>query len=225
VLCEGALEEIHDRLREVVAAVCLAGLVPLVIGGGHDITYPVVGGAALVHGALGALNVDAHLDVRPPNPLRNSGTSFRMAVDEGLVEGARLVELGVQEFANAQAHVGWVREQGGDVVPLEETRRVGMERAVAVALYRASSNGAAPLYATLDMDAVSAADAPGVSAPMPDGISPADLLAAARAIGSHPRTVALDIAELNPAFDIDGRTARLAARAALAFISAVAGRE
>jgi len=220
VRCEGTLEEVHARLHEVVAAVCGAGRLPVVIGGGHDITYPVIAGAASVHGALGALNVDAHLDVRPPSPHRNSGTSFRMAVDEGLVAGARFVELGVQEFANARAHVHWVRERGGEVVSLEEVRRVGIDAAVGAALERASAEGTAPLYATLDMDAVCAAAAPGVSAPMPDGLSAADLLGSARAIGRHPQVVAFDVAELNPGFDVDGRTARLAARAAMAFMAA-----
>ena len=217
--CYGDLEEIHGRLEEVTAEICRLGMVPLVLGGGHDITYAAAGGAHAVHGGLGMFNFDAHLDVRPPAPLRNSGTSFRMLIDGGKVLPQRFVEFGIQPFANARAHVEWLTDAGGAIRTLDLIRRVGLADALNAAL-RIVGPGGLPFYGTLDIDGVRSADAPGVSAPMPDGFAACDLLATASALGGNPDCVALDIVEVNPAFDIDNRTAKLAAHAVARFLSA-----
>ena len=67
--------------------------------------------------------------------------------------------------------------------------------------------------------------APGVSATMPDGFTAAELLAAARALGADRSVAALDIVEVNPRFDRDNLTAKLAAHAAIRFVAGVLGRE
>lgn len=219
--CEGDLEEIHGRLKEVIAVICGAGLIPLVLGGGHDITYAAASGVHARYGTLGMINFDAHLDVRPPIPQRNSGTSFRMLIEEEKLNPECFVEFGIQPFANAQSHVEWLRRRGGTIQTLDRIRSVGFADALESGMQTALSGGR-PLYGTLDIDGVRAADAPGVSATMPDGFAAADLLAAARALGENPNCVALDIVEVNPLFDIDNRTAKLAAHAAARFILAKA---
>lgn len=216
--CYGDLEEIHGRLQEVVEGVCRQGLIPLVLGGGHDITYAAASGVHAVHGKLGMLNFDAHLDVRLPFPHRHSGTSFRMLIEEEKMEPSRFVEFGIQPFANAKSHADWLTDGGGTIRTLDLIRRVGLPDALHSAL-RVVSSGTHPFYGTLDIDGVCAADAPGVSATMPDGFAAQDLLAVAAALGSEPSCVALDIAEVNPTFDVDNRTAKLAAHAVLRFVS------
>ncbi len=207
----GELEDIHGRIEEVVEWVCRAGVIPIVLGGGHDITYPSARGAAAAHGTLGAVNFDAHLDVRPAVPERNSGTSFRMLIDEGIVRADSCVEFGIQSFANAAGHVQWFTGHGGKIISLNEIRERGFGPALREAIEYAGSK-VRSIYATLDIDGVRAADAPGVSAVMPDGFTANEFLQTARAIGSNPRVVAVDIAEMNPRYDIDNRTAKLAAR-------------
>ncbi len=221
---DGELEEIHKRLTEVVRHICSAGLIPLVLGGGHDITYASAAGVHAVHGRLGMVNLDAHLDVRSPIPMRNSGTSFRMLIEEGRVVPGSFVEFGVQSFVNAESHVRWLREQGGHLMPLSQIRSLGFGSAVASALDRAGS-GADATYATLDIDGVRASDAPGVSATMPDGFSAGELLEAARTLGCRPSVQALDIVEVNPRFDRDNSTAKLAAHAIMHFLAGVASRQ
>ncbi len=223
IRCDGGLEEIHERLATVTAAICRAGLLPLVLGGGHDITYASACGVHQVHGQLGAFNFDAHLDVRPPIPLRNSGTSFRMLIDEGKLAPESFVEFGIQSFANAESHVRWLHDAGGTIMTLGEIRELGYDQALARAL-AIGSPLSSPLYATLDIDGVRAAEAPGVSATMPDGFSSTELLAAARRLGRRSSTVALDIAEMNPRFDRDNITAKLAAHAAMQFVMGVVER-
>lgn len=214
---DGELEEIHERLAEVVALLCRAGLIPLVLGGGHDTTYAAASGAYAAHGPLGMINLDAHLDVRPPNPLRNSGTSFRMLIEEGKLAPESFVEFGIQSFANAAAHAEWLTGMGGRIMTLDGIRERGFTESLRTA-YEIASAGVTRCYGTLDIDGVRGAEAPGVSAVMPDGFSAAHLLATARLLGSRPAIAALDIVEMNPRFDIDDITAKLAAHAALRFV-------
>jgi formimidoylglutamase len=220
----GELEEIHDRLATVVAEVCEAGLIPLVLGGGHDTTYGAASGVAAAHGPLGIVNLDAHLDVRSPNPLRNSGTSFRMLIEEGKLRPEYFVELGIQGFVNSAEHVRWVLDHGAQIITLDEIRESGFAEMLATAYLNATPSSE-KVYATLDMDSVRAADAPGVSATMPDGLSAAQLLLAARMFGRRPYTVALDLVEVNPAYDRDNCTAKLAAHAVMRFLAGVYDRD
>jgi formiminoglutamase len=214
IRCDGELEEIHDRLTEAVREVCEAGLIPIVLGGGHDITYAAASGVHAAHGPLGLLNFDAHLDVRPPVPERNSGTSFRMLIDEGKLLPGNFVEFGIQSFANAEAHVRWLLEKGGRIITLDEVRARGFTTSLGTA-YLIAGSGVAHVYGTLDIDGVSAASAPGVSAAMPDGFSASELLATARLLGRRSSTAALDIVEVNPRYDRDNITAKLAAHAVM----------
>lgn len=216
----GNLEQIHTRLEGVTAQVCAHGMVPLIFGGGHDITYAGVSGAYRHFQQLGAFNFDAHLDVRPPSPARNSGTSFRMLIDQEKINPARFIEFGIQPFSNARCHIEWLEGAGGRIRTLDTIRRSGIEPSLTAAL-RVCSAGREPYYGTLDLDAVEAGSAPGVSATMPDGFSAADLLYTATELGKDSNCIALDIAELNPAFDVDNRTAKLAAHAAARFITGV----
>ena len=224
VHCGGDLEQIHERVSEVVCQVRRAGVIPVVLGGGHDTTYASATGVASVTGALGMINVDAHLDLRPPNPLRNSGTSFRMLIEEGSLEAERFVEFGIQGYVNAAAHAEWLRALGGHIVPLEQIRSGAFSSHFSTALQTATTGGS-PLYGTLDIDGVRSAEAPGVSAPLPDGFSGAELLEIASMLGRQPEIVALDIVEVNPRFDRDGATARLAAHAIVRFVAGVAARQ
>ena len=82
----------------------------------------------------------------------------------------------------------------------------------------------AAIMATLDLDAVEAASAPGVSAPSPAGLPVESWLAAAERLGGDPRVVSLDLVELCPPHDADGRTARLAALTVWRFLRGWSGR-
>lgn len=221
--CGGELEEIHDRLENVIADICGAGAIPIVIGGGHDITYAAASGVYRAFGELGAVNLDAHLDVRPPVPERNSGTSFRMLIEEKKLMGERFVEYGIQPHVASRAHVDWLKKQGGRIVSLEQIGRDGFDGTFREALGIATAGGR-PTYGTLDIDGVRAADAPGVSATSPDGLTARNFLDAAAMLGADPNCVALDIAEVNPTYDTDGRTAKLAAHAIVRFVVRVLGR-
>src|SRR5690606_2974197 len=93
-----ALAETHRRALECVRALHALGLSVVAVGGGHDLTLPAVTALALHEGrALGGVNVDAHLDVRPRI---GSGMPFRRLIEAGHLIGERFVEVGLGRFVN-----------------------------------------------------------------------------------------------------------------------------
>lgn len=201
------LEATHARHRATVARVIGDGKRLITLGGGNDLAYPDVAGLADAAAPVLAINVDAHYDVRADRP-RNSGTPYRQLLDEGHVAPRAFAVLGAQPFANAPAYTAYLAERGAQVVSLREARLRGLV-AAARGLLADSHEGA--VFWGLDMDVVNAAEAPGVSAPNALGMSGHELCALAELAGADPRTRLVELSEVNPRYDIDDRTARLAA--------------
>jgi formiminoglutamase len=216
----GGIEELHAALEEAAAAALAQGATVVLLGGGHDGAYASHSALlSTVPGAVAAINVDAHLDVRPlRDGLITSGTPFRR-ISERWGERYALTELGVQPQHNAGAHREWAIARGCKLLSLEEVRG-----RVSAAFAEALQAPADAVAVSLDLDAVQASFAPGVSAPCPDGLTAADLHACARLAGQDPRVRVLDVMELAPPLDHDGRTARLGAAAIWHFLAGLASR-
>lgn len=215
VSCEGdALERAQAEYGEVVAASISAGGVPIGLGGGHEIALASYLGldAAVAPGeSVGILNFDAHFDLRGGDRA-TSGTPFRQILEHAAASGRRAeyLCLGVSRFANTAALFDRARALG---VRWVEDESCSAERWPALCDDIAALAGRVDhLYLTVCLDVFPSAAAPGVSAPAALGVAPAlveRLLEAAVATG---KLRVADVAELNPRHDIDGRTARLAAR-------------
>lgn len=203
------LEATHARHRATVRQIMADGKRLITVGGGNDLAYPDVAGLADAAAPVFAINVDAHYDVRADTP-RNSGTPYRQLLDEAHVAPDRLCIIGTQPFANSPAYTRYLADLGVRAVSLREARMRGLA-ATARGLIHDAHGG--PVFWGLDMDVVNAAEAPGVSAPNPLGMSGAELCELAELAGADPRTRLVELSELNPAFDIDQRTCRLAATA------------
>lgn len=222
------LEEIHQRQQEVVGYLVGEGVLPVTLGGGHDIAYPDIAGFGHVHRKFGVINLDPHTDVRPliNGTMPHSGSPFRQMLDDKnlhIPPGA-FVEFGIQRFAVAQAHAEYLVEHGMHIMWYHEIRRQGFRSALHTALEKATGNNSWPLFISFDMDSVRSADAPGVSATAPIGFTGDELCEAAEFFGASPLTTMIDLAEVNPAFDVDGRTAKLAALMLMHFLAGVAER-
>lgn len=216
---QDTLEDTHAAHEKAVAQLLAHGKRVIVLGGGNDISYPDC--AALCRGAgdVLAFNIDAHFDVRP-DAERNSGTPYRQLLEEKLLVPQRLFELGSQTFCNAAAHAQYLKEKRVNVIPLAALRAKGAARVVRRALREAEK--ASAVFWGFDLDVVNASEAPGVSAPNPLGLSGAELCELARLAGTEPRTRIVEFSEMNPAFDVDGRTARLAAAAIWHYLAGLA---
>jgi formiminoglutamase len=204
VALSGDVAADQDALGAVVRAVLDKGVFPIVLGGGHETTFGHFLGHANRGTTVDILNWDAHPDVRPlKDGQPHSGSPFRQALEHPSGSAGRYQVVGLQPHAAAAEHVRWVRERGGRTFWMHDVTRPTI-----VALY---DQLARATMVSFDLDAVDQAFAPGVSAPATGGLTPELWLLAARAAGRNPHVLSADIVELNPAFDRDQQTARLAA--------------
>lgn len=223
-----ALNATHERVTEALRAVHALGLVPVCIGGGHDMTFPTVRALSRhIGGPVGGINVDPHLDVRDTP---GSGMPFRALIEGGHLDPRRYTTLGVGPFANLREHVEYLRSRGGHLAGIDDlTLRPAV---INEAFMRAA--GAGPAFMSVDLDSIDGASAPGVSAVNPQGLTVGQVCALARRAGASPAIRHFDIMELSPPNDDPpwnspsnqpvGRTARIAALVFLSFLSGFAER-
>ena len=197
-----SIEQTHGRVTEAVAAALDLGMVPIGIGGGHDLTFPFVRAVAAAAWPLAGVYLDAHLDVREET---GSGMPFRRLVEGGFVRG--LAVHGLDRFATRADHLAWFESHGG-VVAGSDTP--------------AWPSG--PCFLSIDLDVLDQSVAPGVSAMNPAGWSAGHACAWARSAGRNPDVRCIDIMELCPRHDEAGKTARVAARLCLEFLAGFAER-
>lgn len=215
-LIQPTLEETHDLHRQIVRQIIEDGKTLIVLGGGNDISYPDCSGLAQAAGNVLAFNIDSHYDVRA-DAVRNSGTPYRQLLEEGFIQPARFYEMCNQPFANSPVYTRYLQDKGAHRVPLQEARSRGIRQTFEQILQHENPSA---IFWGLDMDVVGAADAPGVSAPNPGGLTGSEVCEIAHIAGTYPHSRLLEITEVNPNFDIDQRTCRLAAVVMYTFLSA-----
>lgn len=224
---EKSVEQTHLRLTAAVGAIIDLGAIPIVLGGGHDLTFGGVRALAQrTEGTVGGWTLDAHFDVREAvNGIPTSGTPFRNILENlGNVPGDHFVEIGGNGLVNAKEHFDYLIGKRARIFSLSETRRKGIGAVIEKTL-QIAGHGAEKVFCSIDIDSVAQAFAPGVSAPSPDGFTPEEVSLAAYLAGLDPKVAYFDIMELNPVFDQEGRTARLAAALILHFLAGLAKRE
>lgn len=193
------------------------------LGGDNAITRPLVTGLLGPDlERVGLLTLDAHHDVRPLTDGPRNGSPVRGLLADGL-PGRNVVQLGIGSFANSAAHAAWCADHGISALTAEQVRYIGATKAVAQALDVLAGHCEA-IYVDLDVDVLDVAFAPACPGARPGGLTPGELLAAARLAGAHPTVVAVDMVEVDAAADHDGRTVMATAMALLAFAAGVAVR-
>ncbi|WP_044001695.1 arginase family protein [Hymenobacter swuensis] len=193
----------------------------VVLGGSHDGTYSTVRGLRDATGSqsVGGINLDAHADVKD-RPLISSGTSFGRLLREGVLAGERFTEIGLHSNLNTWEDIDFLHQQQARLVPLAHVQQDGMPEYMTRALRHATAAG--PAFVSFDMDSCAEAYAPAVSAPSADGLTPRQAAQAAFMAGKEPEVLLFELMELNPLFDRDNQTARLAATILTAYLTGVA---
>jgi formiminoglutamase len=202
VAASGVLEADQERLAAQIAEHLERDVFVVVLGGGHETAYGHFLGYVRAGRQVSILNWDAHPDVRElKHGLGHSGSPFRQALlhPSKLCRGYEVAGLLPQ--STAAAHLAFIAERRGRAVWRDE---LTPERIAA--LYETG-----PTMVTFDIDAVDQSQAPGVSAPASGGMSSDLWLAAAAAAGKSLQVKSCELVELNPNYDRDGQTARLAA--------------
>ena len=209
------LEAAQAALGARIAGQLQRGLVPITLGGGHEVAFASFTGLATQladrGGAprIGVVNFDAHFDLRRADR-PNSGTPFLQIADdcEQRCWPFRYCCLGVSRYANTRALFERARQL--DTVWMHDEDMDAAEPAAgALAGFVAEVDH---VYLTICLDALPAAVAPGVSSPAPRGVGLAVIEPLVDAVIASGKLRLADIAEMNPRYDIDHRTAAVAAR-------------
>ncbi len=211
ITCEGEnLEEAQNNLAKSVSKVLLKNGRSVVLGGGHEVTYAHYLGVktAFPEQKIGIINIDAHFDNRE---LENgvgpsSGTGFWQIAQEGPIHS---LHIGIQRNSNTLKLFDTAHQYGMKYILADE---IFFENLPSV--YKRINDlteSVDYLYLTICMDVFNASIAPGVSASAYNGIfADATFMHLYRHILKSEKLLALDVAEVNPLYDIQDRTARLA---------------
>ena len=197
----GRVETFFRDLRE-------RGVVPLAAGGDHLVSLPILRG--LAREPLGMVHFDAHTDTWDRyygNERFTHGTPFRRAIEEGLLDPRRVIQIGIRGTVFDFADLEWGRAQGVRVVPIDEWRELGPERTLDEVR---RVLGAGPAYLSFDIDAIDPGFAPGTGTPEIGGLFPHEAQRMLRGL-SGLDLVGADLVEVSPPFDPSGQTALVGA--------------
>lgn len=201
----GNIEADQEMLGKIVAAYLEQGVVPIILGGGHETAFGHFLGYAKTGLKTAILNLDAHTDVRPlKNGEAHSGSPFRQAIEHASNCCETYLAAGLQPYSVAKSHLDYIDNEGGHYHFRDETNITTIS-----SLF--NMHESERLMVTFDMDAVDQAFAPGVSAPCANGLQPDLWLTAAYLAGRNEQVSSFDLSEVNPKFDRDGQTVKLAA--------------
>ncbi len=199
------LEKNQSLLGEAVARQIRSETVPIIIGGGHETSYGHFLGYVQADMDVAIVNIDAHTDVRPlKDGKAHSGSPFRQALKHSSGHCSSYSVFGLNPQTVARDHLEYITFREGTAMFTEETT----EGRVQAHLDKEQEEH---IMVTMDMDAVVQSAAPGVSAPSPCGMMPDLWLKLAFHFGKHPAVKSFDLCEVNPDYDRDDQTVRLAA--------------
>ena len=206
------LEDCQKALSKTVSTLISNKILPIAIGGGHDIAYANFNGIKeaiknVSNNKIGIINFDAHFDLRAVETQPNSGTPFNQILTEN--NDVAYFAIGIQQQSNpkelfeiaAQKRVSYI--SNFDCETFSKDLKSNLNAFIKEVDY---------LYITIDMDGFSSAYAPGVSAPSSLGFTPGFVYKVLGFLFQSKKVISCDIAELNPDFDMDDSTASLAAR-------------
>jgi guanidinopropionase len=196
-----SLELVEGFYRDIVAA----GTLPLTAGGDHLVTLPILRAAATGRRPLGLIQFDAHTDTYDEffGTRYNHGTPFRRAIEEGIVDPRRMVQIGLRGAISDAANYDFARAAGIRLIFIEELQARGFAEVMDEAR---SIVGTGPTYVTFDIDVIDPAFAPGTGTPEIGGISTFQAQELVRRLGGVD-IVGADVVEVSPPLDPSGITA------------------
>ena len=198
-----------QRVGAFYADLKAAGIMPLTAGGDHLITLPVMRGIAAPGQPLGMVHFDAHTDTWDRyfgGHEYTHGTPFRRAIEEGLLDPKRVIQIGIRGALYTPEDKDWGLEQGIRVIEIEEYFDLGPEK-VAAEARRVIGGG--PCYVSFDVDGLDPVYAPGTGTPEIGGYTTHDAQVMLRGLRGLD-IVGADVVEVSPPFDMSGNTALVA---------------
>jgi guanidinopropionase len=211
----GSLDEIaafYTRLHQ-------AGIVPVSCGGDHSVTLPIFRGIAK-HRPVGMVHFDAHCDTGDDylGSRFHHGAPFRRAVEEGLLDPKRTIQIGIRGSLNDPDQWKFSHDTGMRVVYMEEFYELGPKGVIAEAR-RVVGDG--PTYVSFDVDGLDPVYAPGTGTPEVGGFSTLEAMMMIRGLQGL-NLIGGDVVEVAPPFDQTGNTALVGATVMFEILCVVA---
>jgi len=206
--------EIANCITDHIRTILKADVKSLSIGGDHFLTYPILKAYAEKLGPVSLVHFDAHSDTwEPDGELMNHGTMFTHAVNEGLVDPGRSVQVGLRTWNDTDRgfnilNAPWVHENGTTATIERIVEIIGQHQA----------------YLTFDIDCLDPAFAPGTGTPVAGGLSSHQALTILRGLGDID-WLGMDIVEVAPAYDHAEITAIAAATIAYDWLCLLAAKK
>ncbi|MEZ5832320.1 MAG: agmatinase [Dongiaceae bacterium] len=197
------------RIERFYAKVHAAGALPLSAGGDHLITLPIFRAIAK-NRPIGMVHFDAHSDTNDRYFGDNKythGTPFRRAVEEGLLDPRRTVQIGIRGSIYAADDMAFAEGSGMRVIYMEEFTRLGPEKVIDTAR-RVAGDG--PTYISFDVDGLDPVFAPGTGTPEIGGMTTREAQEVVRGLRGL-NLIGGDVVEVAPPFDPSGNTALVGA--------------
>jgi agmatinase len=215
-----SIEKCYAAVEARIGAIADAGARPLVVGGDHSISLPILRALAKRHGPLGLVQFDAHIDTWDEyfGGKYFHGTPFRRAIEEGIVDGRRFIQVGIRGPMYGEDDLAFHREHGITMIDIDQVKAHGIP-SVVDEIRRVA---AGPVYMTFDIDAVDPAFAPGTGTPEVGGLTSHEAQLLVRGLAGLS-LVGGDVVEVAPPFDGPGQiTALLAANLMFEFLCLLA---
>ena len=216
-----SIEKCYEVVAERIGAIAGAGARPIVIGGDHSISLPILRALAKQHGPLALVQFDAHIDTWDEyfGGRYFHGTPFRRAIEEGLIDGKRFIQVGIRGPMYGEDDFDFHREHGITMIDIDQVKARGI--AWTIEQIRRVVTGTA--YMTFDIDSVDPAFAPGTGTPEVGGLTSHEAQQLVRGLAGLSFAGG-DIVEVAPPFDGPGQiTALLAANLMFEFLCVMAG--
>jgi guanidinobutyrase len=203
------LQKSMDIVTEAYDEIIEHGCVPLTMGGDHTIVLPILRAMRKKYGAVGVVHVDAHADVNDTmfGEKIAHGTPFRRAIEEGLINGNRVAQIGLRGTGYTAEDFDWSRSHGIRVVQAEEC----WYKSVAPIMDEVRAKlGDGPVYLSFDIDGLDPSFAPGTGTPEIGGLTIWQALEIIRGCRGLD-IVGCDLVEISPPYDPSGNTALVGA--------------
>jgi len=216
------LDEVFAPLSQAIQKSLAESDAVAVIGGDNGITRPGVHGLGIPLDRCGLLTFDAHFDLRDLTLGLTNGNPVRALLNDGL-PGPNIIQIGIQNFANAGAYAEFAHDVGINIVTMGQIRSRDFEALVAGALAHLYDQVDA-IYVDFDIDVLDRIYAPACPGSRPGGLTPWELKRAAFLCGQNPKVRAIDLVEVDPENDVAETTVLTTASVLLSFAAGLVTR-
>ncbi len=204
IMSHGMWEASKNAIQQRVGEIASRGIIPIILGGDHSITWPAATAVAEHHGYgnVGMIHFDAHADTAEhiDGNLASHGSPMRRLIESGAIPGHNFIQVGLRGYWPGEEDQKWMRDNGLRHHTMQEIWERGAKEVMKDVIAEAL-DGTDAIYLSIDIDVLDPGFAPATGTPAPGGFAPIDLLRIVRQIVLDTNVVAMDVMEVAPAYD------------------------